>query len=116
MQFDERMRTATDAWALERQTFLNEIANLRSSFDRRELSTEIAQCEAALIEVRKTIDAMVDDPSVEIAKLVRLSAREAELQAYLKGLRFKAGVLNSLVSDAEAAPVDATKEPMVARA
>jgi hypothetical protein len=114
MQFDERMRAATDAWAVERQSLLNEIANLRSSSDRHELTTEVAQCELTLIDVRKKIDTMVDDPSAEIAKLVRLSAREAELQAYLKGLRFKAGVLNSFVSDGT--PVDNTRDSMAARA
>jgi len=38
---------------------------------------------------------MVDDPTVALSKLVQASARESELHAYLKGLRFKVNVLTN---------------------
>jgi hypothetical protein len=88
-ELEERMRAAGNQWAVERDSLLRQIATLRKS-DRRELSIEIAQSEAALQEVRTTIQAMVSDPSVAISKLVRAKAREGELAAYLKGLHFKA--------------------------
>ena len=97
-QFEERMRLATDQWATERQALLKEIATLRASSDRRELSTEIAQTETALIELRSRIERMADDPAVSASKLLRATAREAELQAYLKGLKFKAGVSTATVA------------------
>ena len=85
--FDERK-----AWAAERQALLNEIASLRRAADRHELSEEIAQTESELIQVRASIDDMSNDPSTGMAKLVRATVREAELQAYLKGLLFKASL------------------------
>jgi hypothetical protein len=93
-EFEERMRVASDQWTVERKSFLLEIATLRKS-DRRELSTEIAQSEAALKEIRTGIETMVNDPSVAISKLVRAKAREGELAAYLKGLNFKAGTADA---------------------
>jgi chromosome segregation ATPase len=91
-EFDERMRQATDQWTTERQSLMKEIASLRAAADRRELSTEIAQTETALSELRNRLDAIADDPTVSASKLLRATAREAELQAYLNGLRFKVGI------------------------
>jgi len=87
-ELEERMRIASDQWAVERKSLLQEIAGLRNS-DRREVSAEIAQSQAALSQVRTTIETMVNDPSVAISKLVRARAREGELVAYLKGLNFR---------------------------
>ncbi len=97
-ELEERMRSAGDQWAVERDLLLRQIATLRKS-DRRELSIEIAQSEAALQEVRTTIQSMVNDPSVAISKLVRAKAREGELAAYLKGLHFKAGTSNESATE-----------------
>ena len=91
-RLDEQMRQATDQWKKERQSLMKEIASLRSTADRRELSTEIAQTETALSALRNRLDAIADDPTVSPSKLLRATAREAELQAYLNGLRFKAGI------------------------
>jgi hypothetical protein len=91
-EFHERMRQATDQWTTERQSLMKEIASLRTSADRRELSTEIAQTETALSELRNRLDAIADNPAVSPSKLLRATVREAELQAYLSGLRFKAGI------------------------
>jgi len=93
-ELEERMRVATDQWALERKSLLHEIASLRQR-DRRELSIEIAQSQAALNQIRITIQTMLNDPSVAISKLVRARAREGELAAYLKGLNFNAGIVDA---------------------
>lgn len=101
-QFEERMRLATDQWEIERQALLKEIAKLRT-MDRRDLSTEIAQTETALTELRNRIDEMVDGgSSVGVSRLLKATAREAELQAYLKGLKFKAGIPPASIADAAA--------------
>jgi predicted nucleic acid-binding Zn-ribbon protein len=71
------------------QSLLNEIADVRDG-DQHELSIEIAQTEEGLIQLRDNIQAMFNDPGVELSKLVQISAREAECQAYLKGLKFNA--------------------------
>jgi hypothetical protein len=109
-EFDERLRSATADWAVERESLLSEMTNLRSRADRRELSAEIAKTDTALAEVRQKIDSMVDDPTVAVAKLTRASARETELKAYLKGLKFKAIVLNA------GAPADTSEQPAKATA
>jgi vacuolar-type H+-ATPase subunit E/Vma4 len=100
-RLDEQMRQATDQWTTERQSLLKEIASLRATTDRRELSTEIAQTETALSELRNRLDAIADDPNVSASKLLRATARESELQAYLNGLRFKAGIPSGSNPDAD---------------
>ena len=102
-EFDERMRQATDQWTTERQSLMKEIASLRAVADRRELSTEIAQTETALSELRNRLDAIADDPNVSASKLLRATTREAELQAYLNGLRFKAGIPSESNPDSDGA-------------
>jgi sulfite reductase alpha subunit-like flavoprotein len=92
-EFEERIRVATQQWAAERQSMQNQIASLRGSADRPELQLEIAQTEKAIFELRSRIETMVDDPTVALSKLVQASARESELHAYLKGLKFKLDVL-----------------------
>jgi len=57
--------------------------------EQQALSEEIAQTESELTQVRASIDGMSNDPTTGMAKLVRATVREAELQAYLKGLQFK---------------------------
>jgi len=112
-EFEERIRQSTEQWMLERASMQSEIANLRAASDRRELLLEVAQTEAALTELKTKIQSMVDDPTVAMSKLVRASAREAELGAYLKGLQFKAGATSasldgSNVEDGHAVPVSET--------
>jgi len=104
-EFEERLRGATQQWAAERQAFQNQISQLRGSADRPELQLEIAQTEKAILELRSRIETMVDDPTVALSKLVQASAREAELHAYLKGLKFKVEVLSrSTAGDAADGP------------
>jgi chromosome segregation ATPase len=102
-EYEERIRVGTQQWALERQSLQNQIATLRAAADRHELQLEIAQTEKAISELRNRIETMVDDPTVALSKLVQASAREAELHAYLKGLKFKVDVLGTLSATAEEA-------------
>ena len=61
-----------------------------SATEARELSDEIAHTERDLGQLQASIERMADDPGTGMAMLVRATVREAELQAYLKGLRFAA--------------------------
>jgi chromosome segregation ATPase len=108
-EFDERLRGATQQWAAEKQSLQNQIASLRSSADRPELQLEIAQTEKAILELRSRIETMVDDPTVALSKLVQASARESELHAYLKGLKFKVNVLTPHAAAGDTAQ-DGTEE------
>src|SRR6185436_19045054 len=57
-EFEERLQAFSEQWAAERKSLQQEIANLRK-IDRSELSTEIAQSQAALSQARMTIETMV---------------------------------------------------------
>jgi hypothetical protein len=95
-ELEDQMRIAQHDWELERQSLLAEIASLRGNAGSRPipLSREIAQTEAELIEVQEHVETLLQDPNSPIGQVVQASAREAELQAYLKGLRFSAGIYN----------------------
>jgi hypothetical protein len=83
--------SAPGEWAFECKSRLRESAYLRNSVE--ELATETGQIEAVLRNLRNNIECMTDDPAVDVSKVFRISAREASLQAYLKGLKFKTDVL-----------------------
>jgi chromosome segregation ATPase len=93
-ELEDQMRSAQRDWELERQSLLAEIASLRGTVRSRQpqsLSREIAQTEAELSDVQQQVDTLLQDPNSPVGQVVQASAREAELQAYLKGLRFSAG-------------------------
>ncbi len=56
-----------------------------------EVQKEIERVAAQLEGVTKEIVAMLDDPSVELSKVMRKRTEQAELKAYLTGLRFSVG-------------------------
>jgi DNA repair exonuclease SbcCD ATPase subunit len=88
-EFKERMSAATAQWEAERQSLLNEIEDLRQRSNSRDTTAEVAQTEAELEAVQKKIQAMLDDSTVELSRVMKENSRQMELQAYLKGLRFK---------------------------
>jgi hypothetical protein len=52
------------------------------------VQNEIERISTQLEGVAKEIMAMLDDPSVELSKVMRRRTEQAELKAYLEGLRF----------------------------
>ncbi|MBI2150723.1 MAG: hypothetical protein HYU27_08995 [Acidobacteria bacterium] len=74
--------------------------DLQKEFDRElrsrishlaEVQKEIQRVAAQLESVAKEIAAMLDDPSIELSKVMRKRTEQAELKAYLEGLRFSIG-------------------------
>jgi predicted ATPase len=55
------------------------------------VETEIARVMAQIEGVTKEIAAMLDDPSIELSRVMRKRTEQAELKAYLDGLRFSTG-------------------------
>jgi hypothetical protein len=53
-----------------------------------DVQKEIARVLGQLEGVTKEIAAMLDDPSIELARVMRRRTEQAELKAYLNGLRF----------------------------
>ena len=56
-----------------------------------ETQKEIERITLQLEGVAKEIVAMLDDPSIELSKVMRKRTEQAELKAYLSGLRFSIG-------------------------
>ena len=57
-----------------------------------EIEKEIERVRAQIEGVTREITAMLDDPSVELSRVMRRRTEQAELKAYLHGLRFSVGV------------------------
>jgi exonuclease VII large subunit len=85
-EFEKRMRSAAAEWDAERQSLVAEIG--KRSQGSSPLTEEVAQTEATLEALQKKIREMLDDPAVELSRLMQENARQEELQAYLKGLKF----------------------------
>ena len=66
--------------------FQEELAKRISHLD--DVKKEIDRVAAKLEGVAKEIAAMLDDPSIELSKVMRKRTEQAELRAYLDGLRF----------------------------
>jgi len=56
-----------------------------------EVQKEIERVRAEIEGVTKEITAMLDDPSIELSRVMRKRTEQAELKAYLDGLRFSIG-------------------------
>ncbi len=87
-EFEARLRLATAQWEAERQSLSNEIEDLRRHSNSSKLAQEVEQTEAALEALQKKIQAMLDDPTVELSRVMQENARQQQLQAYLNGLKF----------------------------
>ena len=73
---------------------------LRKDFDAQlrsriahltEVEKEIERVRTQIEGVTKEITTMLDDPSIELSKVMRKRTEQAELKAYLDGLRFSIG-------------------------
>ena len=56
-----------------------------------EVRKEIARVQQRLEGIAREIAAMLDDPSIELSKVMRKRTEQAELKSYLDGLRFSIG-------------------------
>jgi hypothetical protein len=56
-----------------------------------DIQEEMKRAAAQLEKVESEIGAMLDDPFVELSKVMRKRAEQSDLKAYLAGLRFSAG-------------------------
>ena len=68
---------------------------------RLELELEIAQTERALVEIRREIQIMIDDPDADLSRLMRKNAQRTEMEAYYKGLTFTARIMDASRRGAE---------------
>jgi archaellum component FlaC len=72
-----------------RKDFESELCARMARLDGVE--NEIVRVLGQIESITKEIAAMLDDPSVELARVMRKRTEQAELRAYLNGLRFSTG-------------------------
>ena len=98
IQYKAKFEQALDG--VREQNRLEVTEELRKNFEA-ELKERIGHLETGHVEMQKVttqlesvareIAAMLDDPSIELSKVMRKRAEQAELKAYLEGLRFSIG-------------------------
>jgi hypothetical protein len=97
-QYQERLDTCVGELREQlRSTIEDELrkdfeAELQARFAHvTDAQKEIERVTAQLEGIAKEIVTMLDDPSIELAKVMRKRTEQAELKAYLVGLRFSIG-------------------------
>jgi chromosome segregation ATPase len=87
--FEERLRSAAAEWDAERQSLQKQIEQSRRTHSNDHgREEEVARTEAALAQIDREIQAMLDDPNGDLSQIMRKNALKSELQAYFKGLTF----------------------------
>jgi hypothetical protein len=100
VDFQSRLKQAESEWRAERQNFQEKIAALERALAPRDKSDHatheevpaIVQSETVRVQSRlDEIERTLADPATELGSEIRLNRERAELQAYLKGLRYSVG-------------------------
>jgi hypothetical protein len=95
-----RLRTENSLKEIREQIRSETEEQLRKDFEAElhsrishlvEVEKEIERVRMQLEGVTKEITEMLDDPSIELSKVMRKRSHQAELKAYLDGLRFSIG-------------------------
>jgi len=89
-EFEERMETATAKWLEERESLIHDNEELRRLCNMERLQAAVAEAEAAIAQIQKEIQDMLDDPNAELSGLIQKNARKTDLESYLRGLRYRA--------------------------
>jgi len=55
------------------------------------INEELIRKETEFDDMNRETIAMIEDPDVEIAKVIQRNVKQSELQAYIKGLRYSLG-------------------------
>jgi ASC-1-like (ASCH) protein len=98
-QLEERFRTATQEWQTEKEELKAEVESLRRYSNLEDVLKEISQTEAVIGELKKEIDSAIDDPSVELSKIIQKNSQLEELRAYARGLSFRTELGQNVAPD-----------------
>jgi hypothetical protein len=88
-QFTRKVEQAAIELEIERKRMHNELSSLRSRDGH--VTAELSAKEAALEAMDREMAAMIDNPEIEISRVIRHNAQQSELKAYIRGLRFLLG-------------------------
>jgi DNA repair exonuclease SbcCD ATPase subunit len=87
-----RLEQASALLAQERQRFANASNGGSGSVDHAAIEQEVARVEGAIAEITQ----FIDDPSAQLAAVIRKNVERAELDAYLKGILFARGEMKGV--------------------
>src|SRR5207247_10169448 len=79
-EYEQQLRLATAQWEAERQSLSQDLARHRNS---SKLALEVEQTEAALETLQKSIQAMLDNPTVDLSRVMQEGGRQQHLQAFV---------------------------------
>ena len=88
-QFTEKLQEASARLEEERSQFLGEIDTARRRAS--EISAELISKQSELEHLNRETAKMVEDPNIELSKIIRHNAKISELKAYVQGLHYLAG-------------------------
>ena len=91
-QLERKLSASIAAWEAERRRLVEENEELRRLADIDTLREEIEGTETALAEITGEVAAMVENPNVKLADVMRKNTEQNDQRAYLRGLRFRASV------------------------
>jgi uncharacterized protein involved in exopolysaccharide biosynthesis len=82
-----RLESASALLEHERERFSVAAGGVSDGVDRGAIEQEVARVEDAIAEITR----FIDDPSAQLAAVIRKNVERAELDAYLKGILFARG-------------------------
>ena len=90
-EMERRMEDAQTKWDKERDQLNRHFTELIQTTDAGRVYAEIQKTEAALAKVAEQVESMVEDANVRLSEVMRKKAEHAEIRAYLRGLKSRAG-------------------------
>ncbi len=94
-QYNTRFLEAKRDLETERDTLAQQLAEVKQKDRAEVLHAELKRTTDALTTAEAEIAQMVEDPDVELSKIIRHNAMQSELKAYLRGLQYQAEMKNS---------------------
>ncbi len=89
-QFAQKLQEAAASVEQERNQMQEEISAARKR--AMEISAELIGKQSELEHMNRETASMVEDPNIELSKIIRHNAVVSELAAYIRGLQFLANV------------------------
>jgi hypothetical protein len=92
-EFDLRLRDSTAEYQQENEKLIKELDELKrsqaSDQSKEEVQAEIDRTAKILTEISEEMARMLEDPDVELAKIITENSAQNELRAYMRGLLYQ---------------------------
>jgi hypothetical protein len=88
-EFDAHIQATTAEFQAEKERLTKELDELKRGGSSEELQAEIDRTSRILSEIAEEMARMLEDPDIELAKVVKENAAQNELRAYMRGLMYQ---------------------------